>query len=171
MKVCGMMIWLMDLEFTHIRMVLSTKETGSKTSSMALELSNGQMAHPIKVNMWMDRSTDQGSLLGRTEVLTTEHFTTTILKVTVFIIGAIKEYTRVTGRTIKWKAKANLNGLMAESTMASIMTTRRKAKASFSGRMVENTKGSGSTVSSMVSVSTQQRTANLKLESGKMEND
>jgi hypothetical protein len=143
MKVCGMMIWRMDLEFTHIRMVLSTKETGSKTSSMALVLSNGQMVHPIKVNMWTDRSTDQGSLLGRTEVLTTEHFTTTILKVTVFIIGAINEYTKVTGKTIKWKAKANLNGQMAESIMASTMMIRRKAKVFFTGQMVENTKVNG----------------------------
>lgn len=142
-KVNGLKIWRMDLEFTHIKMAQNMKVTGNKINNMASELNSGQMVHPIRDSMLMDRNMVQASLLGKTAVHTMEHFITTILKVTVFIIGAINEYTKVTGKTTKWKAKVNLNGQMAESIMASTMMIRRKAKVFFTGQMVENTKVNG----------------------------
>jgi hypothetical protein len=44
---------------------------------------------------------------------------TTISKALVFITGAIKEFTRATGRTTRWKVGVFSSGPMAESTRGS----------------------------------------------------
>jgi hypothetical protein len=86
----------------------------------------------------MVRSMERAASLGQTTAHMKETLSTTTSKVSVFITGAIKEFTEATGRTTKWKAGVFSSGLMAESTKGSISMIRKKDKEHSTGPTVAN---------------------------------
>ena len=77
--------------------------------------------------------------------------------------------TEASGRTIKWRAKANLNGLTVASMKATTSTTRRKVTVHSTGPTEESTMANGKMESSMASANIQPHQARPKKVSGRRE--
>jgi hypothetical protein len=136
---------------------------------MEMDMKHGLMVQATRVPIKMVKSMDKVFLLGQTDPLTTAVLWTTILKVTVFTIGKMVEFSKVNGLTIKCMELESLIGQMVEDMKVSTKMTRKKGRVYSSGQMDVNMTGNGLTVNKMVSVSTQLQTESKEQENGKME--
>ena len=98
-------------------MVLVTKVNGRKINNTARDLRLGMMELRIKEFTSMAKSTAKDTSSGETKVNMWAISSTIILKETVHIDGATVEYTKVSGKTTKWRVKAYSHGQMAESIL------------------------------------------------------
>lgn len=103
----------------------------------------GRMGPAIKVSMLRARSTARGPSSGlmAARIMGTSLIITS--RASEFTTGVTREFTKVNGKTIRWREKGFSRGLMAGSTKGNIATTRRKAKGSSRGRTDASTRASG----------------------------
>ena len=97
-------------------MAPSTRVTGLRTSNTVRVLRSGQMVPPTKESIIWERNTEKELSLGLTKVPSQENSKTTILMGTEYTSGQMGEFTKGTGRTIKWKDMELSRGQMEDST-------------------------------------------------------
>lgn len=134
--VFGRTIRRMALVFTVTWTVQDTRDTGRKTSSTDKGLRHGQMELVIKEIMLRERSTALVSSLGLMEAPMTVNSMKITLRDKEFINGQTAETTKVSGRTIKWKAMEYSHGPMAEDMRVSISMIKRKVTEYFTGKSI-----------------------------------
>jgi len=135
-------------------MVQSTRATGRKTSNMEKESRLGQMVHLIKECTKMEKSmakVHSSGLMVATIRVTSLRI---ILRVQEHILGVTEEFTPVTGKITRWKAKVLSPGQMVAAIPAIMLMTRKRARACFTGQMAVNMTVNGSTENKMALVLT-----------------
>jgi hypothetical protein len=134
-RVIGFQIRLRAMEYTLIWMVLSTRDSGKKTSSMVKVKKPGQMERCTRVTTSMARSMALVILCGATVQSTKASFTIIILRVTESIAGLMEGHSKASGRITKCMGEVSSLGLMAGSTKESTLKIRNKVKVPSIGQM------------------------------------
>jgi hypothetical protein len=119
----------------------------------------------------MERNMDRVVSFGQTVARTKVNFTTTILKEWGSITGVTKEYTKVSGKTTKWKAKVFSLGQMGALIKEIIKMIKRRVRVYLHGLTVANMMARGEMVNSTAWEHTQQTTENQEWENGRKERE
>ena len=134
---------LMEKANTSTQMVLSTKASGRKTSSMVMVRKRGQMELATKAPTRREGKMATANLFGLMGQRTKVTLLTTISMGWVCIHGLIKGNTMESGRIIRCTVRESLLGKMAESMMESTLMIRNKDMVYLHGQMEGSTKGTG----------------------------
>jgi hypothetical protein len=104
-------------------MVPDMKASGWKTSSTAEDWRGGPMEHPTTASTNRERSTEEESSHGLTEVLSLEISSTIIFMELVSTNGLIDESSMESGKTTRWKVMAPLLGPMGGNMWVNTLMT------------------------------------------------
>ena len=143
----GNKIKLPDMESTFITMVQDIKVIGLMIINMDMEFRHGSTEANIRETTNKERKMEKESTLGKMEAFTRE--TGLIIKspVMVNMFGQMEELILETGSIIKCTEKVFTLGKMEESTKGSISLIKNMDSAHILGKTVEDMSENGKTVS------------------------
>jgi len=137
------------MDFTKLKVVAVTSETGITIYNMGLVKKRGQMDRIMKENITralnkVKVSTNTWMVLSMKEIgIRTKY------KVLVLTLGQMKKFTPASGKTITCMDKASSAGQTEDNTKVNTQTIRKKASESILGPTGANTLDNGKTASNM----------------------
>lgn len=138
------------MDFTKLKVVVVTLETGIMIYSTVMEKRLGQMGHFTKENITKALNREKVSI-NTWMVLSMKAIGFKIkYKVSVHILGLMVKFLLVNGKIITCMVKASLAGQMEDNTKVNIATIKKKGLEFILGPMVDNTQDNGKMASNMV---------------------